>query len=87
MSGMDSFLAEFYGTNKTASAPAEEDLEKAASVELFMKLASDQKIDLASMPDEQVNALYTSWVQKTAAATTAPANAPANAPGEDGLRA
>lgn len=73
MSGMDSFLAEFYGTNKTASAAAEEDLEKAASVELFMKLASDQKIDLAHMPDAQVNALYNSWVQKTAAAT-APAN-------------
>jgi hypothetical protein len=64
---MDAFLAEYYGTNKTASAP-QEDLEKQASVELFLKLASESNIDLKSMPDTKVQELYDSWVSKTAAA-------------------
>lgn len=66
MSGMDSFLAEMYGTNKTASA--EEDLEKAASIDLFVKLAGEQNIDLANMPEQQVQALYDGWVEKSAQA-------------------
>jgi len=70
---MDQFLAEHYGTNKTAAAAvSEEDTEKAASVELFMKLASDQKIDLANMPEEQVTALYNTWAAKVASEQAAP---------------
>lgn len=68
MSGMDKFLAEFYGTGGSEKTASAEDLEKEASVELFMKLASDQNIDLANMPDAQVQSLYTSWVQKAAQA-------------------
>lgn len=60
---MDQFLAEYYGTTKTASA---EDYEAQASVELFMKVASDEGIDLSSMADEQVNALYSNWVKAAA---------------------
>ena len=61
---MNEFLAEHYGTTKTAAS--QEEQEKEASVELFLKLAADQKIDLASMPDAQVQDLYNRW--KTAAA-------------------
>lgn len=61
---MDQFLAEFYGT-KTAAAAPQEDLEKEASVDLFLKLASEEGIDLAKLPDAQVQELYTRW--KTAA--------------------
>jgi hypothetical protein len=63
---MDQFLAEYYGTAKTASAPAQEDLEKQASVDLFLKLASEQGIDLTSMQDEQVNELYSNWIKAAA---------------------
>jgi hypothetical protein len=66
---MDAFLAEHYGNQKTAAAapaPTQEDLEKQASVELFMKLAADQKVDLGSMTDDQVQQLYANWVAKTA---------------------
>jgi hypothetical protein len=76
---MDAFLAEYYGTNKTASAP-QEDLEKQASVELFLKLASESNIDLKSMPDTKVQELYDSWVSKTAAAAAAAAPAAPAAP-------
>jgi hypothetical protein len=65
MSSMDQFLAEHYGTNKTAS-PAQEDLEKAASVELFLKLANEEGIDIKSMTDSQVQALYSNWATKAA---------------------
>lgn len=68
MSGMDQFLANFYGTNASEKTASAEDLEKEASVELFMKLASEQNIDLANMPDQQVQALYNSWVEKSAQA-------------------
>ena len=76
---MDSFLAEFYGTNKTASAP-QEDLEKQATVDLFIKLAAEQNIDLKAMPDAQVQQLYNSFVEKVAAA---PAPAATKTAGED----
>lgn len=65
---VNKFLNEFYNTTSTQKTASAEDLEKQASVELFMKLAQDQNIDLASMPDAQVEALYASWVQKTAGA-------------------
>jgi hypothetical protein len=70
---MSKFLAEFYGTDGSVkeAAAAAEDTEKMASVEIFMKLAKDQNIDLASMKQEEVNALYNGWVTKTSAATTA----------------
>ena len=76
MSGMDQFLAEYYGTNgtdKTAAASNQEDLEKDASVELFLKVAGEQNIDIANMPDEQVAQLYAGWTQKVAEANAAPA--------------
>ena len=64
---MDQFLAEFYGTNgATTKTASQEDLEKQASVDLFLKLASEQSIDLSAMPDAQVQALYDNWVSKTA---------------------
>jgi hypothetical protein len=62
---MDAFLADYYGTDaavKTAAA-REEDVEKQASVDLFMKLAADQNIDLSKMSPAQVNELYGNWVK------------------------
>lgn len=72
---MDQFLAEFYGTNKTASAPAPstEDVEKQATVELFLKAAADQNIDLRSMEDGAVEKLYSNFSQNLAAEKTAAA--------------
>lgn len=54
---MNEHLAQFYGT-KQASAVTDEEAEKQASVELFLKVASDQQIDLNSMSDADVQALY-----------------------------
>jgi hypothetical protein len=70
---MDEFLAQYYGTDasiKTAAA-ANEDTEKQASVELFMKLATEQNIDLGSMKPEKVNELYAAWLDKSAAPVAA----------------
>jgi hypothetical protein len=78
---MDKFLAEYYGTaeaTKTAAAQAE-DLEKQASVELFMKLASDQKIDLSKMPEADVQKLYDNWVKAASAPAAGTAATPAPA--------
>lgn len=66
---MDQFLAEYYGTNKTASA-TQEDLEKQASVELFLKLAKEENIDISKLPDAKVEELYTSWAAKVAEAAS-----------------
>lgn len=68
--GMSEFLAEYYGTNgttKTASAPEsqEDQLVKEAQVELFCKVAAEQKIDLASMNDVQVEQLFRNFVTNT----------------------
>jgi hypothetical protein len=54
---MNESLAQFYGT-KQASAVTDEEAEKVASVELFLKVASDQQIDLNSMSDADVQTLY-----------------------------
>lgn len=67
-SGMSEYLAEFYGTTKTASAPqaAEDgDLQKQAQVELFCKVAAEQNIDIQSMSDDQVEQLFTNFVNNT----------------------
>jgi colicin import membrane protein len=72
MPQMDQFLAEFYGTNKTASAQ-QEDLENEASVQLFMKVAAEQGIDFKDMTDEKVNALYAQFTQNLEKGASAPA--------------
>lgn len=54
---MNEHLAQFYGT-KQASAVTDEEAEKTASVNLFLKVASDQQIDLNSMSDADVQTLY-----------------------------
>lgn len=74
MSDMSQFLAEYYGTNgttKTASAPEAEqdDLVKKAQVELFCKVAAEQKIDIAGMPDEQVQQLFDRFIANTKTAS------------------
>jgi hypothetical protein len=66
---MDEFLSDFYGTGaavKTAAAN-QEDLEKQASIDLFMKLATEQNIDLGKMEPKQVEALYSNWVKAASA--------------------
>lgn len=57
MSGMDQFLAEYYGTNAEAPVVSEE-VEKQAQIELFTKLAADNGIDLNQLSDDQVNGLW-----------------------------
>lgn len=57
MSGMNEFLAQYYGTNQSAeqekTASAEEQ-----QIELFAKLAAENGIDLEKLSDEQVEQLY-----------------------------
>lgn len=54
MSGMNQFLAEYFGT----SAPSEDELQKQAQAELFLKLAEEEGIDIDQLSDEQVEELY-----------------------------
>ena len=67
MPEMNEYLAQFYGTGKTASVaapePSDADLEKQASVDLFMKIASEQQIPLDTMSDEDVQHLYGEFVK------------------------
>jgi hypothetical protein len=68
---MDKFLAEYYGTldaTKTAAAH-EEDLEKQASVDMFVKLAKAANIDLTKMAQADVQKLYDNWRAASAAPT------------------
>jgi hypothetical protein len=58
---METFLSQYFGTSQPA-APAEEDLQKQATVDLFLKVASDQKIDVASMPNDKVAELYAQFM-------------------------
>jgi hypothetical protein len=57
---MNSALAKEYGTIST------EDLEKQAEVELFVKLAAENGIDLGQLSDEQIESLYASTFSKAA---------------------
>lgn len=76
MSGMDQFLAEYYGTGSSTGTAVEattdagnDKLAAAASAELFAKMAAAEGIDLDSLTDAQVEELYTntfSEQQKTA---------------------
>ena len=59
---MDQFLAEYYGT----AQPAQDDTEKTAQVELFVKLAAAEGIDLNQLSDAQVEKLYADTFSKTA---------------------
>jgi hypothetical protein len=60
MSGMDQFLANYYGTNGASqSTETTIDKEAEASFELFAKVAAAEGIDLTKMSDEQVLELYT----------------------------
>lgn len=62
---LDAFLGQFYGTTKTASAPAEtpsdEDQEKVAMFDLFIKTATEQTIDLSTLEPEKLTELYTKF--------------------------
>lgn len=67
MPEMNEYLAKFYGTGKTAAVadtvPSDADLEKQASVDLFMKIASEQEIPLDTMSDAEVQHLYSEFVK------------------------
>jgi hypothetical protein len=78
---MDQFLAQLYGTNKTASAqaqppaPTQADIEKQAHVDLFIKTATEQGIDLQALPQDKVAELFdafTTNLRKTASAAPRP---------------
>jgi hypothetical protein len=60
MSGMNEYLAQYYGTAGATSAETDmnEDLHKQASYELFAKLAASQNIDINSLSDAQVEELF-----------------------------
>lgn len=85
MSGVSELLDAFYGTTKTASASSEQaDPETQAQVELFCKVAADQGIDIANMPDDQVAQLYNQWLTNTKTAGEGEASKPKGDDGEDG---
>lgn len=74
-------LSEIYGTNQTQEQPTMDpkvaELSKEAQVELFLKLAEDNKIDLNKLSEEQIQTLFNETFnpteQKTAEAPAAPA--------------
>lgn len=57
---MDLELAKLYNTpgQKIASAAQAEDLEKAASLELFAKLAANNGIDISTLSNDQISTLW-----------------------------
>lgn len=62
MSGMNEFLAAYYGTGGTISSqPASEEVEKRAQIQLFAKLAAEQNIDLENLPEDQVAKLWANF--------------------------
>jgi hypothetical protein len=65
MPDMNDYLAQFYGTAKVAAAPvvSDDELQKQASVDMFLKVAAAENIDLHSLPDEQVQYLYGEFVK------------------------
>lgn len=60
---MDQELARIYGT---PGALSDEDLEKQAEAELFVKLAGEEGIDINQLSDEQVAELYAATFEKDA---------------------
>jgi len=58
---MNEWLAQYFGT-----ASVSDETEKQASAELFIKLASENGIDLKAMSDAEVQELYESTMGKTA---------------------
>lgn len=58
MSGMNEYLASYFGTN--AQAPSEDEIQKQAQAELFLKLAEEEGIDIDQLSDDQVEELYAS---------------------------
>jgi len=56
MSGIDQFLAQHYGTVPTE--PSQEDLQKVAQAELFLKLAANNGVDINQLNDGQINELW-----------------------------
>lgn len=54
---MDSFLADYFGTNQTVPDQATDDLEKMAQLVMLDKIAEDQNIDLSSLSDDEYVAL------------------------------
>ncbi len=66
---MNELLAAHYGTNgqtKVASAPSPEDLEKAAQMDLFAKMAAANNIDVSKLTDAQIEQLYNDTFSKQA---------------------
>jgi len=64
---MHQILAEFYNTNGVKTAAANrEDIEKAAQIELFTKIAAENNIDLSKLSDEQTQQLFVETFGKTA---------------------
>lgn len=64
---MNEFLASYYGTAGAGEqVESTESAEKTAQVELFAKLASENGIDLDSLPDAAVQQLWDATFSKTA---------------------
>ncbi|WP_394831710.1 hypothetical protein LVJ94_34875 [Pendulispora rubella] len=66
---MDEFLANFYGTTKTAAdggTPSSESLEKEAELQFFCKVAADQGIDLAKLSDAELEQRFAEFEAKIA---------------------
>lgn len=55
MSGMHEELASYFGTN---AAVSEEEIEKEAQAQMFLKLAEEEGINIDELSDEQVQELY-----------------------------
>lgn len=65
MSGMNEFLAAYYGNGATSSQGVSEEVEKQAQIQLFAKIASEHQIDLTQLSDQEVVNLWNNF-QKVA---------------------
>lgn len=63
---MDMDLAKLYGTPGAHTVEDQEKVAEAAKAELFVKLASENNIDVSKLNDEQINDLWTATFPKTA---------------------
>jgi len=65
MSGMDQFLAEYYGTDATS-----QDTEKVSQAQFFLKVAHNAGIDIDSLDNNQLNTLWNQFEEQQAKLAT-----------------
>lgn len=85
---LDMFLGQFYGTTEStkeasATGATTEDQEKVAMFDLFIKVATEQGVDLGSMDNAAIDALYAKFEDGVKQASAQEPAAPVAAPAQE----